>query len=397
MAARNQVAHFRRTRGQMGFGIRIAPGVRVSVTKRGVRAGVGPRVLRVHVGAGRPGISSGAGPVSIWGPAGQSKPRKNGGTARPRPSGQPLGASRRGNVAAGVVLIMVTLAIVAALSNNGNQVHHPQPPLTPSAKAATTPVTKHAGRRHRINPDSLAGVPLAPLDARAISYDPNSGGSTNLTTISCSSDSNCVVGGEYTDCDSCVFQSDFAFLAMEHQGHWSKAFEVPGIEALPGHQYANGQDTISWLDCLRPRFCSAGGAYGTSAELDSGAFVINEVAGTWYRAIAVPGLARLNQGDGASLDAGTCASVGDCRIVGTYLDGNNNSQLYSAAEVKGVWQFAKELDRFQAFDPLGTPSMSALRCLSISSCTATGSDTGSGARFEVVLQKGVWYFHWKRP
>ncbi len=48
----------------MGFGVRIAPGVRVRVSSRGVRTSVGPRVARVHVGAGRTGFSTGIGPFS---------------------------------------------------------------------------------------------------------------------------------------------------------------------------------------------------------------------------------------------------------------------------------------------------------------------------------------------
>jgi hypothetical protein len=61
----------------MGFGVRIAPGVRISATRRGVRAGIGPRVARVHVGGGRPSISSGVGPVTVWQGIGTSRPRRS--------------------------------------------------------------------------------------------------------------------------------------------------------------------------------------------------------------------------------------------------------------------------------------------------------------------------------
>jgi hypothetical protein len=50
----------------MGFGLRIAPGVRISASSRGLRAGVGPRVARVHVGSGRTGFSTGAGPLTYY-------------------------------------------------------------------------------------------------------------------------------------------------------------------------------------------------------------------------------------------------------------------------------------------------------------------------------------------
>ena len=48
----------------MGFGIRLAPGVRVGISKRGVRTSLGPRIATVHMGAGRAGFSTGLGPVS---------------------------------------------------------------------------------------------------------------------------------------------------------------------------------------------------------------------------------------------------------------------------------------------------------------------------------------------
>lgn len=50
----------------MGFGFRIAPGLRVRVSSRGVRTSIGPRAARVHVGSGRTGLSTGAGPVTLY-------------------------------------------------------------------------------------------------------------------------------------------------------------------------------------------------------------------------------------------------------------------------------------------------------------------------------------------
>lgn len=51
----------------MGFGFRVAPGVRIRMSSRGVSAGLGPRVARVHVGSrGGIGLSSGVGPFSTY-------------------------------------------------------------------------------------------------------------------------------------------------------------------------------------------------------------------------------------------------------------------------------------------------------------------------------------------
>lgn len=52
----------------MGIYVRLAPGVKVRLTKRGLRWGVGPRAARLHFGAGGTGISTGAGPFSAYRP-----------------------------------------------------------------------------------------------------------------------------------------------------------------------------------------------------------------------------------------------------------------------------------------------------------------------------------------
>lgn len=46
--------------------MRLAPGVRVSMSPRGLRAHVGPRGARVHVGGGRTGVSTGTGPFTYY-------------------------------------------------------------------------------------------------------------------------------------------------------------------------------------------------------------------------------------------------------------------------------------------------------------------------------------------
>jgi hypothetical protein len=48
----------------MAVYLKILPGLKVRLGKRGVRVGIGPRIARGWLGAGGPGVSSGAGPVS---------------------------------------------------------------------------------------------------------------------------------------------------------------------------------------------------------------------------------------------------------------------------------------------------------------------------------------------
>ena len=50
----------------MGIYVRLMPGVKVRLTRRGVRWGIGPRAARVHFGAGGAGVSTGAGPFTAY-------------------------------------------------------------------------------------------------------------------------------------------------------------------------------------------------------------------------------------------------------------------------------------------------------------------------------------------
>jgi hypothetical protein len=63
----------------VGFGFRVAPGVRISASSRGMRVGIGPRAARVHVGAGRPSLSTGFGPFTAWTSLGGSTGRRSSG------------------------------------------------------------------------------------------------------------------------------------------------------------------------------------------------------------------------------------------------------------------------------------------------------------------------------
>lgn len=67
----------------MGFGFRVAPGLRLSASRRGIRAGIGPRATRVHVGSGGLGFSTGAGPVTFFtGASGRRRQSPASGTSK---------------------------------------------------------------------------------------------------------------------------------------------------------------------------------------------------------------------------------------------------------------------------------------------------------------------------
>ena len=160
-----------------------------------------------------------------------------------------------------------------------------------------------------------------PVGQLGIGALPDSSGKGQATTISCSSNGNCVAGGTHAQPDDDNDAFGYGFLAAESGGRWGKAFLVPGLDSLD----VGRDEGVTWVSCVRPGFCSAGGYYEddsaawcVSCHYD--AFVVNDVHGVWFRAIPVPGLAKLNNRDLASLDIGTCIATGNCRIVGSYMD-----------------------------------------------------------------------------
>jgi stress response protein SCP2 len=84
----------------MSFGIRIAPGVRLSASSRGLRMGVGPRIARLHVGGGRTGLSTGFGPFSYYTSLGGRR-RARRGVSLHHPAPGHGGGTRGGGWAAG--------------------------------------------------------------------------------------------------------------------------------------------------------------------------------------------------------------------------------------------------------------------------------------------------------
>lgn len=260
------------------------------------------------------------------------------------------------------------------------------PPLTPSVSTAPVQPVVHQSRDATLTPSpgTLASVPINQL---AISEIGGNQGA-EVKSISCWSPGNCITGGGYFW--GPLGGATTGFLATESNSQWKTAFLVPGLNGLAVNQYSE----VTWVSCQQAGYCSAGGYYtdDPNAFCDSchlSVFVDNEVRGNWYRVISVPGLRNLNQGDSATLDAGACAAVGDCQVVGTYLDANVTFQLYTESEVDGVWQVATQLGHLQKFDPRGDPSFSTIKCSTISDCTATGSYSNSGT-FVAVLSDGIW-------
>lgn len=136
----------------MGMYFKLAPGVRVRVTRHGVRTALGPRAARVHVGGGyRSGISTGAGPITLYHGVGGSKRRRSrsAGTASRSsgPSRATVAAYQR--QAAAAAKSTEAAQIAAALLSLATLHREAFDPVTPPVAPDPVPVDEAAVlRRH---------------------------------------------------------------------------------------------------------------------------------------------------------------------------------------------------------------------------------------------------------
>jgi hypothetical protein len=153
----------------------------------------------------------------------------------------------------------------------------------------------------------------------------NAGGDAGVNSVSCASAGSCVAGGAYADGGIAPPRPQghlHGFVAVEQDGAWGTALEVPGLAALN----AGGKNTfVTEVSCAPAGNCVAGGYYSGRSGHYQG-FVASEDNGTWGATIEVPGLGALNAGGDAKVGSLSCSSPGNCAAGGFYTDRSGHRQ-----------------------------------------------------------------------
>ena len=214
----------------------------------------------------------------------------------------------------------------------------------------------------------------------------NTGRNADVLSVSCPSPGSCAAGGYYQN------HGRHGFVAVERNGRWRQAVEVPGLKAL-----GKGGSQVSAVSCASPGFCAAGGYYGNHSrnpyDVTTGrGFVAVERSGRWHRAVQVPGLVALNRGGNAEVSSVWCASRGYCAAVGFYTDGGGHQQGFVAVERSGVWGAAAGVPGLGALNTGGNAVVSSVSCAAPGNCAAGGRySNASGERAFVVSEaNGSW-------
>ena len=156
-------------------------------------------------------------------------------------------------------------------------------------------------------------------------------------SISCTSAGNCLAGGQ-ASCENCYFDVGDGFVVQERDGRWGSVRVIPGLRKLEHNVDPEiaGSWTNS-VACTSAGNCAAGGGYDYKGEEQSHShgFVAVERNGVWAKAIEVPGLAILNAGGDATVMEVSCGSAGDCAAGGYYRDADRHYQGFVAVERNG--------------------------------------------------------------
>ena len=107
----------------------------------------------------------------------------------------------------------------------------------------------------------------------------NAGGQAIVNTVSCAKAGNCAAGGAYRDRH---FHSR-AFVAVEQNGVWRRAIGVPRLGTLN----KGGNAQVTSVSCASAGNCAGGGDYNRRGLQG---FVAVERNGRWGTAVEVPGL-----------------------------------------------------------------------------------------------------------
>src|ERR1022692_1755986 len=189
----------------------------------------------------------------------------------------------------------------------------------------------------------------------------NTGGDVEVKSVSCGSAGSCAVGGFYEG-----RRGQQGFVAVERNGRWGTAIEVPGLGALNKTGYAQ----VNSVSCGSAGNCAAGGEYGDRHYHNQG-FVAVERNGVWGTAIEVPGLGALNKTGLAQVNSVSCGSAGSC-AAGGYYRGRHGQQGFVAVERNGRWGTAIEVPGLAALNKGGYAQVMSVSCASAGNCAAGG-------------------------
>ena len=195
-----------------------------------------------------------------------------------------------------------------------------------------------------------------------------------VIAISCASAGNCTIVGSYMDSSG----SQQGLLAIQSAGVWSTATEA----ILPTNAGGDPAVKLTGVSCASAGNCTAIGSYMDSAGHTQG-LGLTETSGTWARGVELihPAFVNVAADPRISLTAVSCATAGNCSVVGTYLDNNGHPDGMLLTQINGAWGTspARDAEATLPGDAAAEPavSLTSVSCGAIGDCVGVGNYTDS--------------------
>jgi hypothetical protein len=197
------------------------------------------------------------------------------------------------------------------------------------------------------------------------------GSATSASAVACPSSGNCVIAGTYSTAGGLggAFtlgeQGGTWGTPQELPGLVSLNTEGAVTDAAV--------PLVAALSCGAAGSCVVGGQYnipGTASVYRQESYLAIEVNGVWSPAAEVPGTAALNANGTSDVTSAACTAVGSCTVVGFYGDAGRHSWSYVTRETNGRWATARRMAFQRGITGF---SFSALSCATATTCVADGS------------------------
>lgn len=271
-----------------------------------------------------------------------------------------------------------------AMGTNGSQSVESVSCAAPGDCAAVGQYETSAGQEQGFVVDERNGVWRAAQDVPGLATL-SGGGMASVDVVSCTAVGDCSADGSWYD-----GQVLHGFVVGESHGTWGNAAGIQGVSSLQWPARDFGQPPIA-LSCAAPGDCAATGATDEGHGHGTG-FIVDERGGVWGAARPIPGFASLNVGDDGGATAISCWAVGSCDAVGMYSDGSGSGAGlgFLVEERAGTWRSARAIPGLVGVVRGGYAEPTTISCDATGDCAAGGVDGGS-ANFLVDKVSGAWH------
>jgi hypothetical protein len=211
----------------------------------------------------------------------------------------------------------------------------------------------------------------APAGAAIEPFKLSDGG--GLANLSCPAPGDCTAIGRYTD----GHRTDHGVLFTESHGHWGRGvrLQLPGNAIAAPKPKSGAVDLLglAGVSCASVGNCVVVGTYETNAEVWD-PLIVAEKNGHWSRAVEAPLPAGAPvEGQNAVLLSVTCNHAGQCAAAGEYVDPSGHQQSLLASGSGDSWVAAPTPP--PPTDANSDPNIipSSISCAASGECAAVGT------------------------